>query len=183
MWIRMRPCGIGDRAEIADVTVAADPDGWAFRDADVVVSVQPLVERSRASPHVAVGRQRHLPGARAFQDGVAIADPRRDVRWTRHWGPFWGGGVTRHRRTEFALPARSARSVFDDLIDPVDHAGDVATELQEEGPQHLEARTVLDEDGKEGKKEAQDDEQNLDHLCAVRPHQVFSQWRNGRARD
>jgi hypothetical protein len=43
-------------------------------------------------------------------------------------------------------------SVFDDLVDPVDHARNMTTELKEERPQHLEAWTVLDEDGQERRK-------------------------------
>jgi hypothetical protein len=39
----------------------------------------------------------------------------------------------------------------------------VPEQLEQEGPQYLDARTFADEDGEERKKQAQDDEKNLAH--------------------
>lgn len=59
--------------------------------------------------------------------------------------------------------AEAERSVLDDLVDAVNHSGDVPTELKEEGPEHLEAGPLLDEDRKERQKETEDDQQDLYH--------------------
>jgi hypothetical protein len=61
------------------------------------------------------------------------------------------------------------RSVLDYLIDTVNHTGDMPTELKEEGPEHLKARPVLDEDRKKRQKETEDDQQELYHPNTSRP--------------
>jgi hypothetical protein len=73
-----------------------------------------------------------------------------------------GASVTRRRKCQ---------SVLDDLVDPVNHAGDMPAELKKEGPEHLEARPILDEDRKKRQKEAEDDQEDLYHpnICRFPP--------------
>src|SRR5579875_3763255 len=55
-----------------------------------------------------------------------------------------------HRRRG---PPPRPGSVLGHLVDAVDHAGDVAQQLQQEGPQHLPAEPVVDQHGDEREKE------------------------------
>jgi hypothetical protein len=54
------PLHVGDRAKIADVTVAANPDRGAFRKLAAVPAVEPLVKLHSASAHICLRRSGHF---------------------------------------------------------------------------------------------------------------------------
>ena len=54
------PVGIGHRAQIPNVTITANPDGRAIRQAATINFLQPFVEFDCASADVGVSRPRHL---------------------------------------------------------------------------------------------------------------------------
>ena len=64
--------GIGDRAEVADVAVAADPDGWAFGERVLRDGVEPLVELEGIAANVGVGGARHLAAPGFFEDAQTV---------------------------------------------------------------------------------------------------------------
>ena len=58
------------------------------------------------------------------------------------------------------------------MVDPVDHAWDMAAQLEEEGPEDLQTRPVVDEYGQEREDQSQEDEEHFDHgaspqLCVL----------------
>jgi hypothetical protein len=64
---------IGDRTKIAQVTVAANPDGWAFWDVRREVRIsKPLIEARRIPANVSVRRPRHFQVARLMEDGETL---------------------------------------------------------------------------------------------------------------
>ena len=95
----------------------------------------------------------------ALESDLSILEPR----------PGWSEEPTRNdtcRATSQPVIATRPRraSIFDDLIDPVNHAGNVSAELKEKRPQDLEARSILDEDCQERQEETKNDEEDLYHL-------------------
>src|ERR1039457_1049230 len=71
-----------------------------------------------------------------------------------------GPGPTRPGRS----PTLS--SVAGHHVDAVDDAGDVAQQLQQEGPEHPPGRPLVDEHGQEWQEETQNDQENLAHHLA-----------------
>jgi hypothetical protein len=64
--------GVGDGAEVADVTVAADPDGRALGEFFAGVLRKPLVELERVAAYVGVGRTGHLETAAFFKHSLTV---------------------------------------------------------------------------------------------------------------
>ena len=64
--------GVGYRAEVADVAVAADPDGRALRELVAGAGLEPFVELEGVAADVGVGRTCHLEPAALFQDCLAF---------------------------------------------------------------------------------------------------------------
>ncbi len=64
--------GVGDGAEVADVAVPADPDGWTLGKLCGRVCFEPLVELKRASTYVGVGGASHLQAASFFQNSETV---------------------------------------------------------------------------------------------------------------
>ncbi len=58
---RQRALDVGDRADIADMAIPADPGRRPFRQGRPVRRLQPLIEPHRAAAHIGVGRRGHLP--------------------------------------------------------------------------------------------------------------------------
>lgn len=69
--------GIGHRAQVADVAVAADPDGRTFGQAAGLGFIEPVVEAQGAAAHVGVGRAGHFEVLGGFQDVLACGGTRR----------------------------------------------------------------------------------------------------------
>jgi hypothetical protein len=66
--------GAGDGAEVADVAVAADPDGRALRKGVVVGSLEPLVELQCVAADVGVGAASHFADSCLFEDVGAVGE-------------------------------------------------------------------------------------------------------------
>jgi hypothetical protein len=63
---------IGKGTEIADMTVAANPDGRTVRQFAAAAAVEPLVKLGGVATHIGVGRTRHLKIASMNQNSFAI---------------------------------------------------------------------------------------------------------------
>ena len=50
----------GDRSEISDMTVAADPYVWTVWEQSITRGVQPFIKPHGAPAHIGVGRSGHL---------------------------------------------------------------------------------------------------------------------------
>ena len=72
-----RAVGTGDGPEVADMAVAADPDGRTGGDRVAVGGFEPLIKAVGASADVGVGGGRHFqvaPGGQALRSVVWIGD-------------------------------------------------------------------------------------------------------------
>jgi hypothetical protein len=56
-YLAVRVC---DRAEIADMTIAANPDRWSLRNLAAVNRIDSFIELARVAAHTSMGRPRHL---------------------------------------------------------------------------------------------------------------------------
>jgi drug/metabolite transporter (DMT)-like permease len=66
-----------------------------------------------------------------------------------------------------ALGTGGAASVPGHLVDAVDHPGEVAEQLQQQSPDHLHARAIVNQHRDEREKEAQNDQEYLAHRCPL----------------
>jgi len=66
-------CAIGDRAEIAEMTIAANPDRWTlWKGAGHRGLRQPIVELDGVSTHISVRRPGHFKLLYVFQFSCAL---------------------------------------------------------------------------------------------------------------
>src|SRR5580692_4050317 len=65
-------------------------------------------------------------------------------------------------------------SVAGYLVDAVDHAREVAQQLEQEGPQHFPAQPIVDEHGQERQEETQNDQENLAHRTSSSRNAAFA---------
>src|SRR5450432_2419651 len=70
--------------------------------------------------------------------------------------------------------ALDPRSVAGYLVDAVDHAREVAQELEQEGDEHFPAQPVMDEHSQERQEEAQNDQENLAHRTSSSRNAAFA---------
>jgi hypothetical protein len=63
---------------------------------------------------------------------------------------------------------RTVNLVLHHLVDPVDHTRDVTEQLKQKSPEHLNARTFLDQYGQERQDQSQEDEEHFDHALTLR---------------
>ncbi len=64
--------GIGDRTQIAEVAIAADPDRRPCGFSTTLRAAQPLIEPGGAAAHVGLRRSRHLQVSTQQQDALPI---------------------------------------------------------------------------------------------------------------
>jgi hypothetical protein len=65
--------GVGDWAEIADVTVSANPYRWPARNLFDVGAVESFIKLPGVAPHVCMRRAGHLTTAAGGQEGLPFA--------------------------------------------------------------------------------------------------------------
>src|SRR5271170_245041 len=63
---------IGEWPKIANVAIAANPQGWTFRQSAVVAILQPFIKPDGTSAHIGVRRPRHLEIPRLRQNLLAV---------------------------------------------------------------------------------------------------------------
>src|SRR5665213_2227253 len=79
----------GDGAEIAGMTVAADPHRRTLRQRAALLHLKPFIELDGAAAHIGMRRARHLQGLSYLESRSAVGRPQRFLR--RHYDPIKAG--------------------------------------------------------------------------------------------
>jgi hypothetical protein len=65
-------CEVGNRSEIAQVAIAANPDGGSLGQGSARSCREPLIELDGVAAHIGMGRTRHLGIASLCQDNWTL---------------------------------------------------------------------------------------------------------------